>query len=165
MYVHGIYDYPQGMGGLGSKLKKVVKKVERVTRPLVKTAAVVGTAIYAPGLLPMVAGAALKPKTTAQEVVPLPAMEPAPASPSVPLVAPAAIKTTVPFQAPTMPAPQMPPMQTFDPQEMVTSGGGPGMARSGGGWVDDGGNKKLLIYGAAGLGALGLMLLLSQRRR
>lgn len=149
-----------GLGGLGSKLKKIVKKVEKVTRPITKVAAVVGTAMYAPALLPMVAGKVIKPK--ASEPVPeaapvdtLPAMLPAVATPAAASSAP-----PLPKLAPNLMQPAAAGSQMFAPAA------GPSISITQPGQVQgDDGTKKLLLYGGMGLGALLLVMMASRPQR
>lgn len=162
-----MYAYAQpGLGdvaGLGSKLKKVVKKVEqKVVRPVAKVAAVVGTAMYAPQLLPAVASLAIKPK--APEPVPevpvaAPALPAPTATPPLPAMAPAAVGTGTAAAAPAAPLPQLMPQllqpgaapqpQMFSPTISVQAPQAQG----------DDGTKKLLMYGGLGMGALMLLAL------
>lgn len=149
-----------GLGGFGSKLKKVVKKVEKVTRPLTKVAAVVGTAMFAPALLPTVAGAVIKPKASSEPVpeaapaAPLPAMLPAVATPAAASAAP-----PLPQLAPNLLQPAAAGSQMFAPAA------GPSISITQPGQVQaqsDEGTKKLLLYGGLGLGAM-LLLTMAQR--
>lgn len=151
-----------GLGGLGSKLKKIGKKVEKVTRPITKVAAVVGTAMYAPALLPMVAGKVIKPK--ASEPVP----EAAPAA-TLPAMMPAVATPVAAGSAPPLPklAPQL--MQQAAPaapSQMFAPAAGPSISITQPGQVQgDDGTKKLLLYGGMGLGALLLVMMASRPQR
>lgn len=161
-----MYGYAQpGLGdvaGLGSKLKKIAKKVEKVTRPITKVAAVVGTAMYAPALLPVVAGKVIKPKDPgpAPEAAPAPApalpeMLPAVATPAAAGAAPPLPKLApqlVQAAAPAAPAPMFAPAPVAGPSISITQ---PGQG--------DDGTKKLMVYGGMGLGAL-LLLMMATRQ-
>jgi hypothetical protein len=154
-----MYAYSPGLAdvdGLGSKLKKVVKKVEQKLRPVAKVAAVVGTAMYAPQMLPAAVSLVSKPKDEPLPVEPLPApaqILPATATPAVPGLAPA------PAPAAAPPLPQMLP-QMFAPaapqplQPMFV----PAPAQ-GSGWD----TKTMLVWGGLGLGAVGLLALALRR--
>lgn len=139
----------QQLGGLGSKLKKIVKKVEQVARPLAKVGAVVTAGMFAPALLPAAAALVTKPKAEAVPADPLSAPAPAPAPAAV--AAPAPLPQMLPQLL--QPQPVMP--QMFQPFQVAQQGA---QAASG---AD---TKTLLMYGAAGLGALGLLALMLRRR-
>lgn len=161
------YAYAPGLAdvdGLGSKLKKIAKKVEKVSRPLTKVAAVVGTAIYAPALLPMVAGRVIKPKAPAAEPMPagqdpatLPAMMPAVATPAAAGAAPPLPKLAPQLMQQAAPA---------APSQMFAPAAGPSISITQPGQVQgDDGTKKLLLYGGMGLGALLLVMMASRPQR
>jgi len=133
-----------GLEGLGSKLKKVLKKVEQVARPLAKVAAIGAVATFAPTMLPMAAPLLLAKKPSE-----------APVDPGVPMVPPPAIQTAVPFQAPTF---QQQAPQSFMPQQAPQYM--PVPPSDGGGGID----KQLLVYGGLALGSVLLVTMLSNRR-
>jgi hypothetical protein len=138
---------PPGLAGFS--LKKVFKKVEQKLRPIGKVAAVVGTAMYAPQMLPTAISLVSKPKAE-----PLPALEPLP----VPVTA----SSTVPLQPPvlaTQQQAQMLPQLLPQPQSFAPQSYAPQAAPAG-----EDQTKKLLIYGGLGLGAFGLVALLLRRR-
>lgn len=133
----------QGLDGLGSKLKSALKRVEQVSRPLVKVAAVGAAAAFAPAVLPVVAAAVIpKPKASAP-------------SDSVPVSPPQFAQQFAPqpvLQAASMPVPMAAPAGTY------ASGAAPAFAPAGA--MD---TQKLLTYGAIGLGAVFVLSMLTRR--
>jgi hypothetical protein len=129
----------QGLGGFGSFLNKIDKKL----RPLEKIAAVAATAMYAPAMLPMVAGAALSKGAPVDNG-------------SVPMTAPQSVASATPMQKASNDA-IVQYQASLGPSASSVPLTPPPMATS-----DQ--NKRLLMYGGLGLGALLLVLMLSRRR-